>query len=55
MDVADGLERALRSLDEHTDARAVRRPCASARPITNSTLGPGMAITMRQATANPRT
>lgn len=35
-------------------ATAVRRPCASARPITNSTLGPGITITRSDIAANAR-
>src|SRR5215469_10925255 len=37
-----------------TDASAVRRPCASARPTTNSTVGPGMAMTTRASPQNAR-
>lgn len=35
-------------------ATAVRRPCASARPITNSTLGPGITITRSDVAAKAR-
>ncbi len=34
-----------------TEASAVRRPCASARPTTNSTLGPGITMRMSDARA----
>lgn len=37
-----------------TVASAVRRPWASARPITNSTLGPGITITSRDIAAKAR-
>ncbi len=35
-----------------TEASAVRRPCARARPTTNSTLGPGITMRTRDARAN---
>jgi hypothetical protein len=35
-----------------TVSTATRRPLASARPTTNSTLGPGITITTNAVTAN---
>ncbi|MGZ5371047.1 hypothetical protein [Aeromicrobium sp.] len=37
-----------------TVANATPRPYARARPMTKTTLGPGFAIRMNAATANPR-
>src|SRR6516165_11941949 len=37
----------------HAVASAVRRPCASARPTTNSTPGPGTTISTSEASAKP--
>src|SRR5580704_3943863 len=37
----------------HAVASAVRRPCASARPTTNSTPGPGMTISTSDAMVKP--